>query len=81
MIENPCKHCGKPESAHHELSPYNKPDSCVCEEGTWDIDSIPPPCLSYEGDGVTDCNNCEHDPACHTDSTKQKTVKKRKPTA
>lgn len=70
MVENPCKHCGEPESAHHIFSPYDKPEACVCEEGTWDIDPIPPPCSSYDGSLADYCSNCEHDLACHI--TKEK---------
>jgi len=61
-----CKICGQPEREHHDFLPIEIPEGCVCDSGTWDIsDTIPPVCSEYTGDGINNCEICEHDKECH----------------
>ena len=68
-----CKHCGLPESDHHEFeSTLTMPVGCVCDAGTWDGAAfIPRVCENYVGTGVSYCENCEHDKACHATSPEE----------
>ena len=55
-----CPHC------RERLTPPRKPAGCVCDAGEWrDPDNIPTPCAAYDGDGVRNCDICEHDKECH----------------
>lgn len=65
-----CAECGINECVHHAFVPLNRPnDRCVCDAKEWrDPLKIPPVCDKYEGDGTTNCNNCEHDKECHAPS-------------
>ena len=66
MSERICSQCGKPESEHHEFAYVKLPDGCVCDPGTWwPMKDVTPVCGEYEGDGISYCNKCEHDKACH----------------
>ena len=61
-----CRVCGVPEDEHHEPEWIEVPDDCVCDPLTWDKNVIPPPCNEYKGNGITNCETCEHDSECHT---------------
>lgn len=55
-----CPHC------HERLTPYTKPDGCVCDPAEyWNPENIPPVCSQYNGDGDCNCFTCEHDLECH----------------
>ncbi|GEM_PF-2811499 len=55
-----CPHC------HERLTPYTKPDGCVCDPIEYrDPENIPPVCSQYNGDGECNCFTCEHDLECH----------------
>ncbi len=58
-----CKHCGRPESEHHEFV-AEMPKGCVCVPATW-LDVVEPACQEYVGDGTQYCTRCAHDKACH----------------
>ena len=61
-----CSICGRPESEHHEFKAGKKPNTCVCDPGTWlDPANIPAVCKKYKGDGEENCETCEHDKKCH----------------
>ena len=64
-----CKICGELEENHHEPDWLGLPDGCVCDWRQWDyndMESLPPVCGEYKGDGACNCETCEHDKACHT---------------
>ena len=61
-----CKHCGKPESAHHAFEPL--PGNCQCDPFAWrSPDDIPAVCAEYTaaGDAEKLCVHCDHMAACH----------------
>ena len=63
-----CKICGESEDDHHEPDWLWIPNGCVCDFRTWDYyerSQLPDPCSEYKGDGVENCQTCEHDKACH----------------
>ena len=63
-----CKICEKFEEDIHEHVWLSVPDSCVCYPRTWvtpTLDAIPAICDKYVGNGLEECEECEHDPECH----------------
>ena len=44
-----------------------RPDGCVCDAESWpyDLAIAPPICDSHKGDPHQNCEECEHDSACH----------------
>lgn len=68
-MNDTCKHCGQPESAHHEFLPEREiPVGCVCDEYAWPTHiAIPQICSVYERDDEWFyCAKCEHDAGCHS---------------
>jgi hypothetical protein len=68
MSKRVCKTCGVAEEDHHEPDWLELPDGCVCDWRSWDYSNktvIPPVCGEYKGDGVENCETCEHDKECH----------------
>lgn len=55
-----CPHCGHEE----EIGPL-VPPGCQCDPGTWWPNPIGPVCDSHKGDSSMQCEECEHDFACH----------------
>jgi hypothetical protein len=64
-----CRHCGEPESAHHEFAPQ-MPAGCQCDPGEWG-DYVLDVCPRFEGAPGTPCSVCEHDEACHREQGEQ----------
>ena len=58
-----CKHCGEPESAHHEFA-AQMPPGCQCTPGEWG-DYVLDVCARFQAVHGEPCSVCEHDEACH----------------
>jgi hypothetical protein len=64
-----CLHCFEPEEDCHDHKFIEFPAKCLCDKGEWlcfaksDV-KITAICSKYTGSGGN-CNNCEHDEACH----------------
>ena len=65
-----CKHCGRPESAHHAFEPIlGRPAGCVCY-GLTNKPIIHPICDEFTPHNVwLYCTYCKHDEACHNEVT------------
>ena len=71
-MNDACRHCGEPESAHHKFIPEREMlPGCVCDPIEWpDYIAMEPICgqfESYSGHGF--CRKCEHDEGCHSGVT------------
>jgi len=58
-----CKHCGLPESEHHQFE-RAMPNGCVCKPGWW-IDEPGEVCNSYVSGWSGTCKTCSHEKECH----------------
>ena len=65
-IDN-CRHCGKPESEHHEFVPWKRVPGCKCNPRDWRSWPAPTPCRAYAIDpgNLGLCRECEHPVECH----------------
>ena len=63
-----CKHCGRPESAHHAFEAMlGRPAGCVCYSPTVKYNPI---CDEFTPHNVwLYCTYCKHDEACHNEVT------------
>ena len=61
-----CRHCGLPESEHHDYEPaVVLPEGCICDAREW-ANPVHPICPAYRCiDSGDRCVACEHDEACH----------------
>ena len=60
-----CRICQQPEEEHHRFNPFVIPTGCICDPGTWLPKDPGEICAEYIGNGVQNCETCEHDKGCH----------------
>lgn len=65
MSDPICAKCGKKESEHCQFLALVMPEGCVCNPAGWARGKIRPICAKFLPSEWGNCEQCEHDEACH----------------